>query len=94
MRIIWQIAARRKMIQILTFISAESPTAAKKYTDEIFERTNAILQFPEIGTIYSTSNHTVVRRVIIDKTKSILYRIENNNVFILNIMDNRQDWKL
>lgn len=93
MRIIWQIAARRKMAQILSYISVESPAAAKKYTDEIFDRTNGILQFPEIGTIYSTSNHTVVRRIIIDKTKSILYRVERDSVYILNVIDNHQDWK-
>ena len=93
MRIIWQIAARRKMAQILSYISVESPAAAKKYTDEIFDRTKGILQFPEIGTIYSTSNHTVVRRIIIDKTKSILYRVEKDSVYILNVIDNRQDWK-
>ncbi len=91
--IIWQVAARRKLSQILAFISAESPAAARKYTDELFERTNGILEFPDIGGIYSVNGEIVVRRIIIDKTKSVLYRSAKGKIFILDIHDNRLDWK-
>jgi plasmid stabilization system protein ParE len=94
MRIIWQIAARRKLTQILAFISADSPTEAKKYTNELFDRTNSILAFPEIGKVYNISGDSVVRIIVIDKTKSVLYRVDRDKILILNIFDNRQDWKI
>lgn len=95
MKIIWLESAREQLEEILEYISQDSPLNAHKYTAELFARTNNLLQFPDIGTIYSWKGQKVVRRLVIDKTKFILYKIEkkNDHLLILSIRDTRTDWK-
>jgi len=91
MTIIWQIAARRKLIEIYDYISSDSKENASKYVQDIRKRTNNILAFPEIGKVYNISGTKVVRRVIIAKVISVYYRVEKDRIYVLTIKDNRQN---
>ena len=91
MTIIWQIAARRKLIEIYDYISSDSKENASKYIQSIKKRTESILAFPEIGKVYNISGTKVVRRIIIEKVMSVYYRVEKDRIYILTIKDNRQN---
>ena len=93
MKVIWLRSARKQLEEILEYISSDSPAQAEIYVSDLFERTNRILDFPEIGMFYQTMGRHVIRRLVIGKTKSVFYRVEHGNVFVLTIRDDRTDWK-
>lgn len=61
--------------------------------DDIFDRANKSLEFPEIGMIYNVIGKRVIRRLVLDKHKFILYRKIDDGILILNLRDARIDWK-
>lgn len=93
MKIIWLLSARRQLEEILEYISADSPQAAERYVDELFDRANEMLEFPEIGTVYNVSGKKIVRKLVLDSHKFILYRKTEDAILILNLRDARTDWK-
>lgn len=40
MKVIWLLSARRQLDEILTYISADSPIAADRDVDDLFDRAN------------------------------------------------------
>lgn len=93
MKIVWQVAARRKLIETLDYISEDNPNRAIEYIEDLQKRTEGLLLFPELGTIYHIAGNRIIRRLIIAKTKSAFYRVEKDVIYILAIRDNRQDQK-
>ena len=93
MKVIWQKAAIHSLREILEFISQESPKSGEKYCQEIYTRVNSLLQFPEAGMVFQVNENRIIRKIIIGKTKSIFYRVQNDRIHILAIRDNRQTKK-
>lgn len=93
MKVIWLLSARRQLEEILAYISTDSPQAAERYVDDLFDRANEMLEFPEIGTIYNVSGKKIVRKLALDRHKFILYRKIDDAILILNLRDSRTDWK-
>jgi len=94
MNVIWLDSAQKQLEESIVYISGDSSKAiAENYVADLFERANKILEFPEAGMIYSNMGRKIIRRLIIDKTKSVFYRIEKDNILILTIRGNRTDWK-
>jgi plasmid stabilization system protein ParE len=93
MKIVWLVAARNQLELILEYISLDSPKAAEKYTSALFSKTNDLLRHPDIGMVYTTKGSKVIRRLIIDKTKFILYRVDHKCITVLVLVDARTNWK-
>ena len=93
MNVIWLESARKQLEEILEYISTDSPQNAEKYTLELFVRVNNLLQFPDVGKIYTSMGRRAIRKLIVDKTKFVLYRTEKNNVVVLTLRDTRTNWK-
>ena len=93
MKIVWLAAARTQLESILEHISIDSPKAAEKYASELFSKANDLLKHPDIGMIYTTKGNKVIRRLIIDKTKFILYRVDQKCIAVLVLVDSRTNWK-
>jgi len=93
MKIVWLVAARNQLESILEYISLDSHKAAEKYTSGLFSKTNDLLKHPDIGMVYTTKGNKVVRRLIIDKTKFILYRVDEKCITVLVLVDARTNWK-
>ena len=94
MNVIWLDSAQKQLEELITYITNDSSKQiAEAYVSDLFERTNKILDFPESGMIYSNMGKKIIRRVIIDRTKSVFYRIDKGNILVLTIRDNRTDWK-
>lgn len=94
MKIVWQKTAIKSLREILDFISQDSPKAGDKYCQDIYDRVNSLLKFPEDGMVFHLNGNRVVRKVIIGKTKSIFYRVQQEKIYILAIRDNRKDSKM
>lgn len=90
MKIVWNLRARTKLQEIINYIAADNPSAAIKYGNEIFSRTEKLLQFPNAGTIYQVNGQHIIRKIVIGKTKSIFYRVATDAIHILALHDNRQ----
>jgi toxin ParE1/3/4 len=90
MKIIWLNPAIKSLREILEYISQDSPKAGEKYCNDIYTRVNSLLKFPEAGMVYHLNGKRVVRKIIIAKTKSIFYRVQQDKIYILAIRDNRQ----
>ena len=90
MKIVWNLRARTKLQEIVNYIAADNPSAAIKYGNEIFTRTEKLLQFPNAVTIYQVNGQHIIRKIVIGKTKSIFYRVTADAIHILALHDNRQ----
>lgn len=90
MKIIWQNTAIKSLRELLEYISQDSPKAGEKYCQEIYARVNSLLKSPESGMVFHLNGNRVVRKVVIEKTKSIFYRVQQEKIYILAIRDNRQ----
>jgi len=90
MKIIWLNPAIKSLREILEYISQDSPKAGEKYCHDIYTRVNSLLKFPEAGMVYHLNGKRVVRKIIIAKTKSVFYRVQQDKIYILAIRDNRQ----
>lgn len=93
MKIVWQSPARLKLQQIMDYIAEDSRPTALKYGNEIYQRVNDLLKFPEIGVAFEVKNGKIIRKIIIGKTISVIYRISKTKIYILSLQDNRQNWK-
>lgn len=93
MKIIWLSPARQKLQQIIDYIAEDSKTTAIKYGKQIYQRVNDLLNFPEIGTIFEVKHGKIIRKIVIGKTISVVYRVSKTTIFILSLQDNRQNWK-
>jgi plasmid stabilization system protein ParE len=90
MRVIWNIRARNKLQEIVNYIAEDNPAAAIKYGNEIFSRTEKLLEFPNAGLVYQVNGQHIIRKVVIGKTKTIFYRATDHAIYILALHDNRQ----
>lgn len=52
-----------------------------------------MLKFPEIGSVYNVNGKKIIRKLVLDKHKFILYRQIDDGILILNLRDSRTDWK-
>jgi plasmid stabilization system protein ParE len=90
MKVKWNVRARNKLQQIVNYIAEDNPTAAIKYGNEIFSRTEKLLEFPNAGFVYQVNGQHIIRKIVIGKTKTIFYRATDNAIYILALHDNRQ----
>jgi toxin ParE1/3/4 len=57
--IAWTDEARRWIEDIFEYIAADSPLAAVRTVEDIYERTQVLASFPEIGHRYVASSRNV-----------------------------------
>jgi plasmid stabilization system protein ParE len=69
MKIKWNVRARYKSQQIVNYIAADNPSAAIKYGNEIFSKTEKLLEFPNADLVYQVNGQHIIRKIIIGKTK-------------------------
>lgn len=81
--------AKRELKSIRRYISKDSTFYANKTVDEIIERIQMLIYFPEIGKQIKI-NHTMVRQIIY-KSYRIFYQVNSNNIYILSIFHHSRD---
>ena len=88
-KVVWTKRADSKFTKILEYLNEDW---GQKVTEAFLQRTydflDILIDFPEIGTIQNTSRD--IRGFTLTKHITIFYKIENQNIILLNFFDNRQ----
>ena len=92
-RVYWAGIAEDDLKNIISYIAEESPTNARKSFNDIKEKSSSLGQFPERGRIVPElqDQGIFLYRELIVAPWRILYRISDNKVYILSVLDSRQN---
>lgn len=89
-QIAWTDEALRWLEDIFEYIAAENPDAASRTVEGIFERAQALAQYPELGHRYLHSTRNV--RILLYAHYRIAYLVKGDgNVDILGVFHGALD---
>lgn len=84
-RLIWTEPALLDLDEIAEYIALDDPAAASRYVQEVFDRTERLVSFPNSGKRPAELPRTPYREVVVPPCR-IFYRTEKNRVLILHVM--------
>jgi plasmid stabilization system protein ParE len=88
--IAWTEEARRWLEDIFEYIAADNPHAAARTVQEIYERTQVLTSFPEIGHRYVASSRNV--RILLYGHYRIAYLVKGDgNIDVLGVFHGSLD---
>ena len=91
--VIWSKVAENDLKKIIEYLIEESPSIALKIFKDIKQRASKLYTFPERGRIVPELQDQGIlqyRELIISPWR-ILYRITDNNVYVLSVLDSRRN---
>ncbi len=80
----WTETAQNDLIEVYSFISAQSFAQADAVIDLIIEKVNVLERFPEMGKPVKELPERDYRELLI-KTYRVIYRIEEDFVYVLTV---------
>ncbi|MBN1498809.1 MAG: type II toxin-antitoxin system RelE/ParE family toxin [Spirochaetes bacterium] len=89
----WTKSAANDLEEIIEYISNDSVESALNILTEIKEKTDKLCSFPERGRIVpelKLHNITNYREIIYSVWK-LIYRIENDNVYVMTVIEGRRN---
>jgi toxin ParE1/3/4 len=89
----WSHTAENDLIAIVQYIADDSPHKAHEAFKELKARASSLRVFPDRGRVISELlEHGVTQyRELIIAPWRIMYRITENNVYVLSVLDSRQN---
>jgi len=90
-KIIWSQKSIRDIEVIAEFISQDSIERANNFVQKLIESTDRLMDFPYSGRIIQELGDKSVREVIYGSYR-IMYKIQNNEVFISGIIHTARNW--
>jgi len=91
-KVIWTESALSELNFIVQYISLDKPSAANKLIKKILSATKQLELFPELGRTPPEISHLNYLEIIVNPCR-IFYRIDDNKVYIVYIMRDKQDLK-
>lgn len=89
LRIKWTTRASRSFRKIVDYLEQEwGEITAKNFVIKVNEFLNLLENNPEIGVILLVNNG--IRGHVISKQNTVIYRIKNDTIVLLNFFDNGQ----
>ena len=88
MKVVWSPLAIEKLESIAKFIALDKPTAADKWVNDIFDKTDLLSTQPEFGRQVPELLETNYREVIFGNYR-IIYKV-GNEVNVLTLRNSRQ----
>lgn len=86
----WLIEASQQRYEQLDHIAQENPIAAIRLDEEIEVQTESLVQNPEIGREGRVAG---TRELVIARTPFLaVYRVESDQIQILNLLHQSQQW--
>ncbi|WP_153449014.1 type II toxin-antitoxin system RelE/ParE family toxin [Vibrio algicola] len=64
MKVVWSPLALEKLGDAAEFIALDSPATAKKWVNEVFDKTNSLGTMPEMGRMVPEMPHTNYREIL------------------------------
>ncbi len=83
-QIIWSERAIIDLNSIAEYIASDSEYAANKFVQELINKTNTLLSYPEMGRPIP-ENIPGSYRQILHKSYRIIYKLENKNIIISSV---------
>ena len=84
-RIIWTLRAQRDLAGIRDYVAADSPTAADRLADRLFQAGQRLSDFPEVGRLEG-----VTRVLATAPPYLIRYRVHYEGVVIVGVRHGRR----
>jgi addiction module RelE/StbE family toxin len=92
-KVVWSERAHADLVGIISYIAQDSPSNAKKILKTIKSKAAALYLSPQRGRIVPELHEqgiTHYRELIINPWR-LMYRITDNTVFVLSVLDARQN---
>jgi addiction module RelE/StbE family toxin len=92
-RVQWAEAAVRDLEELISYIAADSPLNAERILDKLEKRAQTLESTPVRGRVVPELAHFGIRnwRELIVKPYRIIYRIDEDTVNVLAVLDGRRD---
>jgi len=86
MKIYFTTRAKSDIAEIVEFISADNPKAAKKWANSVFDTVKKLYDFPETGRIVPEYSEETIREIIKGKYR-IIYKINRRRkeIYIITV---------
>jgi len=75
-KLIWSPSARLDLKDIASFIAEDTPSAAERFVNNVFQTVERLADFPEFGRMVPEFDDPTIREVI-RKPCRIVYRIDH-----------------
>ena len=91
--VIWSETSEKDLMGIVEYIAADSPSNAFEIFKEIKQKASSLYTFPDRGRIVPElkDQGIVLYRELIVPPWRIIYRISKKAVYILSVLDSRQN---
>lgn len=89
MKLIWSPLSLDRVQEISDYISSDSPSAAQKWVEEIFEYVSSLETFPEMGRHVPEIRKSNYRELIFGNYR-VVYRIDEKQVNVLTVRHFKQ----
>src|SRR5450759_2330734 len=92
-KINWANVAENDLIDIIEYISIDSPVNALKILQKIKKMASSLSSFPERGRVVPElqDQGILIYREIVIPPWRIIYRISENDVYVLTVLDARRN---
>ena len=91
MKIIWSPTARRKIDEIIDYISRDDIEAAYALVDDLEKRVDTLKRHPHLGRMVSIINDEMIRELIVTANYSVIYEVNGAQIDILTIRHAREN---
>nr|WP_199246943.1 type II toxin-antitoxin system RelE/ParE family toxin [Vibrio mimicus] len=88
MKVVWSPLALQKLGDATEFIVFDNPSAAKKWVNEVFDKTELLGSMPEMGRMVPEMPHTTYREIIFGHYR-IIYSL-GHEIRVLTVRNCRQ----
>ena len=89
MKIVWTALALERIIDIADYIAEDNPRAAANLVTAIFNRVQALEDFPKSGRVVPEIGRYNIREIIHGNYR-IIYRSDSNQIAILTVRHQKQ----
>jgi toxin ParE1/3/4 len=89
----WSRTSENDLLSIVEYVARESPHQAYAIFEEIRKRASRLRTFPDRGRIVPElldQGITLYRELIVTPWR-IMYRVSDNKVYVLSVLDSRQN---
>ncbi len=86
MKVVWTRKAYTRLAEIEDYIATDAPERACSFVSELIDRADTLAKFSEAGRLVPEDSERL-RRELIHEGYRIIYRIEDNAVYILSVFE-------
>jgi addiction module RelE/StbE family toxin len=90
--VIWSTPAKHDLKKIYDFIAEDSQYYALKVSQEFVEKSETLIDFPEMGRIVPEVGDSKIRELFIYSYR-LIYEISEKNIEVIAIIHGKQNFK-